>query len=62
MILIEFFAVKVILCGDPSHVSMSGVLARKYPHSVEIFVDEFQTLSIVYFVANRFNIRSLRHG
>lgn len=48
----------MVLGCDPAYIDVSWILTRKYSYSVKILVHEFQTVTVVNFVSNRFDART----
>lgn len=55
---IKVLRMQMILRCNPADVNVSRVLARKYPHAVEIFVHQFHALGIENFITDRFDATS----
>lgn len=62
--LIKLVAEITILSRYPTDVNVWRILSREYSYTVKVLVHKFQALGIEWFVACRFNTRSLhdRHG
>lgn len=49
----ELGTMQMILCGHPAHVRVCRVLPGEYSDTVEVLVDQLQTLGVVDLVTDR---------